>query len=346
MGIWRIEAPLGRGRPRVYRAVNPEDPRLRAAVKPLDGGHPSWELVRERLLRDARALLDLRHAHLAGVRGLRLHGPFPCIEMDWVDGEPLSARLPGAPVPPAQVRAWLEHLAGALTALHRAGLRHRDIKPDNLLITAEEQLVLVDLGLPWSADPPEDRDLIWVPPEWLGEEVGGDLALWDLYSAGVVTWALLTGRLPFVEEQGLAPAARRAARQALGPLDPGPEQPVALRALVRELTWPEPQRRVSSAALLLDRVLRLDLERVEPERVFGPTDSVELGLVEQGAGGSELLSVERPGWGPRSAEPPAAPTWAPPALEPLAPGQRPPGVWAALGVALLLLLLVSLLQAL
>ena len=108
----------------------------------------------ERFEREARALADVRHPHIVPVHRFGHSADGPWIVMARIEGRSLDELLeadPGLPRSEAGVRRikrWFAQLAEALQALHRAGLVHRDLKPDNLLITdAGDDLMLVDLGL-------------------------------------------------------------------------------------------------------------------------------------------------------------------------------------------------------
>ncbi|HUS64631.1 MAG TPA: serine/threonine-protein kinase, partial [Kofleriaceae bacterium] len=150
VGSYRIERLIGSGgMGRVYVAVHPEIG-SRVAIKVLSqwggGGRP--ELV-ARFFDEARMVGRIRHDGIVRVLDLaRLPDGSPVIVMDLLDGEPLSrlvARL--GRLHPAEVVRIGVALLDALEAAHRAGVIHRDLKPDNVFVTSQGRVVVLDFGI-------------------------------------------------------------------------------------------------------------------------------------------------------------------------------------------------------
>src|SRR5204863_543207 len=137
----------------------------RIALKVLDerGGWLS-SARRERLHREAEALARLDHPGVCPIHEAELTGPTPFLAMRYVAGESLAARLQRAreapdphgnrllatlPDRPARFHAVLEmteRIARALHAAHEAGVVHRDVKPQNVMLTADDEPVVLDFG--------------------------------------------------------------------------------------------------------------------------------------------------------------------------------------------------------
>jgi serine/threonine-protein kinase len=238
LGHYRIDAALGQGAMgAVYRAF---DTRLQraVAVKVLKSSDFSSRDERRRLLREARAVAPLTHPAIATVYEVVDLDDVSFIVMELVEGDTLRAKvgqMAGQPL--ALARLGLSAVR-ALRAAHEEGIVHGDIKPENLMISTDGALKILDFGVSRRLGEP-DRSavetladtldggveaarvaadealvspgsvagtLLYMPPEQMrGEAVDGRA---DLYSLGVVLQELATGRLPFEAESAVAVMAQ------------------------------------------------------------------------------------------------------------------------------------------
>jgi eukaryotic-like serine/threonine-protein kinase len=156
--------------------------------------------LRARLRDEARAAGRLNHPRIAQVYDYGEAGAGrPYIAMEFVDGEPLSRRLDDPPMPWSTAVSVGAQVADALRAAHRRGLVHRDIKPDNVMITPDG-VKLIDFGISAVVgDAEADDGLIGTPayiaPERIIDAPVGVAA--DMYSLGVLLYRMLGGRLPW-----------------------------------------------------------------------------------------------------------------------------------------------------
>jgi len=169
---------------------------------------------------EAMALGKLDHPNI--VRhvdfGLTADNNIPYLVMELVEGRNLFEIIedPGVQLSPRHVARLMRQLAGALAACHERGIVHRDVKPDNIIIqnlgAPNERLVLVDFGIARVRDRSAggakltlQHQMMGTPrymsPEHLDAASAGPAA--DLYSMGVVTYELLSGRAPFESESHL-----------------------------------------------------------------------------------------------------------------------------------------------
>ncbi len=150
-GRFTIEALLGEGgMGTVYRAVDTRLERrvalkllrIDARVAPDDRTSGA-----ERLLREARAAAALEHPNAIGIHEVGEIGDTPYIAMELVVGRTLRAYVGDASVPLASRVEWLTDVARALSAAHRRGLVHRDIKPDNVMVREDGKVKVLDFGI-------------------------------------------------------------------------------------------------------------------------------------------------------------------------------------------------------
>jgi serine/threonine-protein kinase len=150
VGRFLVQARLGAGGMGVVYAA--DDPALgrKVALKLIHADHgdgPASEEWRARLLREARAIARLSHPNVITVHEIGLHGDQPFVAMELVEGSTLRSWLAASP------RSWRDIVsvfvaAGrGLLAAHRAGLVHRDFKPDNVLIGDDGRIRVTDFGL-------------------------------------------------------------------------------------------------------------------------------------------------------------------------------------------------------
>jgi serine/threonine protein kinase len=170
--------------------------------------------------------------------------------MEYVDGETLAELVARAgPRPPAEAAELAIQICRGLAAVHEAGLVHRDVKPQNLLLRRDGVLKLGDFGIAVGADATRlttagtvlGTAAYLAPEQARGEEV---TAATDLYGAGAVLYELLTGRPP----RSATSLAELAAPGKIAPPPPG--TPAALATVVRRCLAADPAERPRSAAAL------------------------------------------------------------------------------------------------
>lgn len=202
-GRYRVESEIGEGAMgRVYRVTH-ETLRLPLALKIL---HPELAVipeVRQRIEREARLSAWLDHPSVVQVTDYGVHGGRPYLVMRLVDGEELSARMERGPIPPLEAIEIGEALCEGLAHAHGLGLIHRDLKPDNVVLTARG-LRILDFGLARaiaSDDPRLTRTgLVCGTPRYMSpEQASGDPIdpRSDIYAVGVLLHEMLRGQPMF-----------------------------------------------------------------------------------------------------------------------------------------------------
>jgi len=273
LGGYRLLRPLGQGgMGKVFLAVNERDERVAIKVLP-----PRKVLEEENALRRFRREMDLSqrclHPNLAETLAVGTDQDVHFMVMEYIPGESLYELVRNPKAGPLTVpdlaRLFLKLLDG-LEAAHRAGLVHRDIKPSNIMITPDEAVKLLDMGLARALDDEVGitrantvlGTLDYASPEQLRDAAKADRRS-DLYSLGCTMYFALTGTAPF--EGG--DIINKIFKQRME--DPEPLEtvargvPAAFAAVVRKLMSKNPAERHQSCA-----ELRSDLARwTDPARV-------------------------------------------------------------------------------
>jgi serine/threonine-protein kinase len=255
-GRYRLEQPLGEGgMASVFLAQDLELDRP-VAVKLLAEnltGDPSF---RERFVREARHAARLSHPNIVSVYDAGEDGGRPYIVMECVEGENLADVLASrGRIAPDEVQALALQGAEGLAHAHAAGLVHRDIKPQNLLLRSDGTLKIADFGIARAAEATALTQAGTVlgtaaylsPEQALGEDVGPEA---DVYSLGAVLYELLTGRPPF-EFDSLADLAAKQGRMKITPVrELAPETPPELEDVVMHSLARNPAYRPADGAAL------------------------------------------------------------------------------------------------
>ena len=258
-GRYRIEGPLGRGGMAEVRAGT--DLRLQrpVAVKFLLPEMAAREDIRRRFEAEACAAASLTDPHAVAVYDTGEHEGLPYIVMERLPGETLADRIATGPQDPAWVRQVATEVLAALGAAHAAGMVHRDVKPGNILITADNHAKIADFGIAKSLEATDGSlDLTgtgqllgtpaYLPPERL--DGGPATAQSDLYSLGVVLYEALTGQCPFPGETPVATAMAIVAGD-YPPLDEArPGLDPALVTTVSRAMATDPSQRFETAAAM------------------------------------------------------------------------------------------------
>jgi hypothetical protein len=270
---FEVIAELGRGgHGRVLRAFDRELGH-EVALKQLERLTPASI---EDFKREFRILLDIRHPNIVRLEELlELDGAW-VISQELVEGVDFHAFVTrddtAIPPEPARLVAALGQLFTALEALHAKGVVHRDIKPDNVRVTEDGRVVVLDFGIaaePSTMETQTGIQLVGTPAYMAPEQADAGLITpkADMYSAGVMLFEALTGRLPYL----------------------GTTMEMLLRK--RDTSPPHPSNFVDGIRPELEM---LCLALLDPDPSKRPSAAEARALLSQGGRGSESIPIRSP----------------------------------------------------
>ncbi|GLZ57417.1 serine/threonine protein kinase [Micromonospora sp. NBRC 107095] len=256
---YRLLSPLGQGgMGRVWKArdeVLHRDVAIKELVPPPGLTDEERREMRERSLREARAIARLNHANVVRIFDVLRTDGDPWIVMEYVASKSLQDTL--AEDGPVSVARTVEiglGVLGALSAAHKAGVMHRDVKPGNVLLGEDGRVVLTDFGLATiPGDPNVTRTGMvlgspaYISPERARDGTAGPEA--DLWSLGATLYAAVEGKSPYARPSAIGTLAALATEPIPPPKNAGP-----LKAVLNGLLRKDPNERIT--AEVAERLLR------------------------------------------------------------------------------------------
>jgi serine/threonine-protein kinase len=319
LGPYQIRGELGRGA--MGLVLRGYDPKLQreVAIKLLQSqlGGPSYLRFR----REAESLARLDHPHVIGVHAVGEQGGRPYLVMPLVEGESLQSLLERAGVPPVRWAAEVgQKLASALGHVHQQGLLHRDVKPENVLLSSDGVPLLTDFGLVKDLESTQDAlsrtgAAMGTPGYWSPEQAIGEASRvgpgTDVYGLGATLYALLTGNAPCPQTVGAAAVVLTVERPPVPPSELRPEVDPPLEWIVLKCLEKAPERRYPSGVELaadLERYLRGEPVQARPPQRGGRRRTVVAlaALAALAAAGLGVVGRPQPEAADRSAAPQSA----------------------------------------
>jgi eukaryotic-like serine/threonine-protein kinase len=333
---YRVDELIARGgMSSVYRGMDTRLDRP-VAIKVMDPRFAGDRSFVDRFVREARAAARLQHPGVVDVYDQGVDGSsgedHVYLVMELVDGGTLRDLLAerGGALPVPVALSVLERMLSALAAAHRAGLAHRDVKPENVLIGRDGEVKVADFGLVRavaSAGTTSNSVILGTVAYLAPEQVatGASDARSDVYAAGVVLYEMLTGTPPFTADTPISVAYQHVNSDVPAPSTVNPWIPAELDELVRRAAARDPAARPADAAAFLDELVQArDALGVEPAPVPAPRQepaTVRLAPVGASPGGpTGTRAMARSELGSVATEPAAPPH--PPAGDPAGRGRR------------------------
>ncbi len=287
LGPYRVLEVLGAGGMGVvFRAEDPQLVRL-VALKAMLPALAASDSARQRFLREARAAAALKHDHIVTIHQVSEDRGVPFLAMEFLEGEPLDARLEReGKLPVAEVLRLGIEIALALSAAHQRELIHRDIKPANIWLEARlgepgasatgGRVKLLDFGLARAVTEggqlTQEAAIVGTPAYMAPEQAQGKSldARCDLFSLGCVLYRMATGKPAFKGSDMVSTLMAVATEEPPTPVSLNHELPIKLSKLIVALLAKEPAERPPSAqavvAELQDIAAALARQRVLPAK--------------------------------------------------------------------------------
>ena len=335
VGRYRLNRPIASGGMAEVWEATDETLARRVAVKLLHPHLARDESFVRRFRSEAVAAARLAHPSIVSVYDTFSADGIEGIVMELVVGTTMRADLDEhGPMRLEAVLAIGTQVADALGAAHASGLVHRDVKPANILLSADGRVLVADFGIAKAA---EGNDLTtagamvgtakYLAPEQVeGGAIDGRA---DLYSLGVVLYEALTGVAPFVEDTDAATALARLHRYPAAPRQLRPEIPAAVEAVVMQAMSRAPSDRFANAAAMRTALMGAgaDPRRAPAAAVAAAAANPPMAPTAAPAPHPPAAPPPRPSAGPAPAPPvPRAPLAAPaatPEREPVATLESP-----------------------
>jgi eukaryotic-like serine/threonine-protein kinase len=308
---YRLDEVIGRGgMSTVYRGTDLSLDRIVAVKVALDPLVEQSPIYLARFTREAQSTAALNNPRIVTVYDAGADGPTRFIVMELVPGRSLADILrDDGPLEPDRAASVAAQVADALSAAHAAGIIHRDIKPGNIMVTADGQAKVLDFGIARALDSHSLTQTATVlgtsaymsPEQALGQPVD---ARSDIYSLGCVLYEMLTGEPPFVADVSAAVLHQHVRVEPKPARGRNRNIPPALDALVMQMLAKSPDDRPQTATEVRDR-----LEHVAGSPGSGP-DALTTMAMAAAAPTAATVPIE-PAPEP-SPEPPPATRQAPP----------------------------------
>ncbi len=286
LGSYRLISKLGAGgMGEVWRA---EDTRLLrpVAIKILSekiASDPEWKA---RFMREARTVAQMNHPNIATIYSIEQEGETLFIAMELVEGESLGAVLARGPLPPREIARIMSQVAEALGEAHEKGIVHRDVKPDNIIVSKRVVKVL-DFGIAKQTNPTaaDSKTLTqggmivgtpyyMSPEQALGKAVDSRS---DIFSLGVVMYEAITGKRPFDGESVTETMMNIIMNEPPDVAAVAPKAPPQLADIVRRALQKKPEARFATASSIVDEIEKIDFDApFKPivQKTYDPTVSL------------------------------------------------------------------------
>ncbi|RIV38418.1 Stk1 family PASTA domain-containing Ser/Thr kinase [Micromonospora radicis] len=319
-GRYRIRGRVARGGMATVYTATDERLERTVAVKIIHstqgpGGQAGLGGFVDRFADEAKTIARLTHPNVVAVYDQGTHAGMPYLVMEYVRGRTLREVLTERRrLNPDEALAIAEQMLAALAAAHRAGLVHRDVKPENVLVAeapsggpanlVDGVVKVTDFGLARAVEASTDHDsgnqlmatVAYVAPELVTD--GRADVRTDVYSAGIVLFEMLTGRVPYDGNRPIDIAWQHVDRDVPVPSTLVPSLPRVLDDLVAKATRRDPAARPADAGTLLAEV------QVARDSLGNPnTHTAMLAPVSDGPAVSQPTMVvaavrpaERPTW--------------------------------------------------
>ncbi len=214
-----------------------------------------------RFEREAQSAAALSHPHIVSIYDVGEQDGTYYMVMEYVDGKNLKEYIrEKGPLPVGKAIRITRQIAEALEQAHKAGVVHRDIKPQNILFSSEGKVKVADFGIAIAGDGVTVTvgdeivgSVQYIAPEQARGEIAGKQS--DLYSLGIVFYEMVTGIVPFTGESPVAVAMKHIQEQIVPPGRLVSELPAELEQIILKAVQKDSAERYNSAEEIIEDLL-------------------------------------------------------------------------------------------
>ena len=260
---YRITELIGTGgMAQVYKAINMSNRRV-VAVKMLREEYKNDTEFLRRFSREANAILNLSHENIVRASGVGTYNGLPYLVMEYVEGQTLKSLIEANGALPVRTAIGIAcQILDALSVAHAHGIIHRDVKPQNVIVTDKGRVKLADFGIAREAKASTVTfsgqkvlgSVHYISPEQAKGSIAHEES--DLYSVGVCLYEMLTGTVPFEADSTVTVALMHLQDKPVPPIERNPNIPHSLNDIVLKALAKTPEERYRTA-----KSMRTDLVR-------------------------------------------------------------------------------------
>ena len=271
IGPYEVLGELGAGGMSVVYRVHDDRLGRDVAIKFLHGALATEPTARARFEREARAVAALSHPNILAIHDVGDHEGQSYLVTELLEGETLRGRMDRSPLGWSEAARIAIAVANGVAAAHARGLVHRDLKPDNVFLTSDGQVKILDFGLAGvrggvELESTSQESTLTRPGTLMGtvgymspEQVRGETANApsDVFSFGCVLYEMMTGRRPFAEESAVQTLHAILEKQPVAAKEVAEDVPLEVDDLIERCLEKNPAVRTITARDLADSLTKL-----------------------------------------------------------------------------------------
>src|ERR1700704_3888688 len=313
IGKYLVKGELGRGgMGTVYLAEQPGLGR-EVAIKELIQSAAADPVALKRFLQEAQVMARTSHPNLVQVHDLELMGDANYIVLEFVRGKSLRERLNRGSIPLPQVFAVMHGVLQALDYAHRHAIVHRDMKPENVLLSDEGMVKVADFGIARLTDDSgiggtatKTGTTVGTPQYMSPEQVASSKVdgRSDLYSAGIMFYELVVGQPPFTASEADGPFTLMAKHVQAPPMPPSVHRPgldMRLEEVILKSLSKRPEERFQTGQEFDEAVSRI-ADRLCPGWLRSLEPGADLSRMVPSTAAAQAAAVASPPGGPVMAQ--------------------------------------------
>jgi serine/threonine protein kinase/tetratricopeptide (TPR) repeat protein len=260
----------------VYQAFDRQLTRV-VALKTILPDLAASPTVLKRFKQEVRLAQKVNHKNVVRIFDMGEDGATKFITMDFIDGVDLKEIITRrGKLPPVEAVGIIRQVCGALEAAHTEDVTHRDLKPQNIMVQEDGQIVVMDFGIARSQQSQSgtQTDAIVGTPEYMSPEQARSEevdARSDIFSLGLIFYELLTGKVPFRADSPVATMFKRTQERAAPPVELDSSIPKAANDIVVKCLETDRERRYQKVADIL-----ADLEAFDPSKKVGAGERAKI----------------------------------------------------------------------